>query len=811
MTLRRTLPAFLAVSFLLGGALWADDAKSPNENASPAGQRAARVEPVAKVNHRRALLIGINEYKNFRKLKYCGSDVQALGKRLVMAGFEANKVVVVHDEATRSLQPDKKKIVNQIALMLDSAEPGDLVLLAFSGHGVQIQGKSYFAPYEGEAPKSDSDADTQRALKTLISVDWVYEMLRASRASIKLLLADACQNRLFEGEQRSAEKNIVVQDIGRSLEAAPEGILLMTACAAGEYSHESSSLNHGVFSYYLLEALEGKADYNHDGIVSLKEVNLYASSHTEQYVRDHFHKVQRPSFRGRLQGDVPLAECLQMDRITVPDDLEQLDLALRRAADRATIVIKPGVYRYAQPLRITREVTLLGASGDPKDVTLECTDGSAVIVEAQKARIQSVSIRNVTRAAAVSISQGQVELVKCDISAPDSHCVLVTGEKANPRVSHCSLHDSRACGVWAVKKGSCLVEDCDIWANGAGIQVSEEGNPTVKNCKIHDAKQIGIIVNDKGFGTFENCDVAANPFVGIQVAGQSNPTIQGCKVHDGPKGGILVAQNATGKFIGCEVFGNGYAGIQVSDGGNPQVTNCKFHDGRQSGIGVAQGGFGTFEHCETWANAIAGIEVREKSNPTIRHCQVHDGKNNGIMVSKGGFGTFEDCDIWANAFVGIEVREEANPTFKKCTVRDGRKGGVLVAKRGFGTFEDCDFSAVGPGDVNVQVCEDGNPTMKGCKIHDSKGVGVMVCRRGFGTFENCDISSNLLAGVEVKEESNPTVKGCRIWNGRQSGVHVHGAGHGVFEKNTIEGNVNGAWTIEADAGTVARNGNSPES
>lgn len=808
MSLRRVLSASLMVSFALAGALGADETKdSKKKEPSPAGQRAVNVEPVGKVNHRRALLIGINEYKTFRKLKYCGSDVQALGKRLVTAGFEANKVVVVCDEATRSLQPDKEKIVGQISMMLDSAEPGDLVLLAFSGHGVQIQGKPYFAPYEGEAPKSDSDADTQRAIATLISLDWIYEKLKACRASIKLLLVDACQNRLFEGAERSAEKNIVLHDVGRSLEAAPAGILLMTACAAGEYSHESSSLNHGVFTYYLLEALEGKADYNHDGTVSLKEVNLYVSSHTEEYVRNHFHKVQRPSFRGRLQGDVPLAQCLQMDRIIVPDDLEQLDLALRRAADRATIVIKPGVYRYGQPLRITREVTLVGASGDPKDVTLECTDGSAVIVESDKARIQSLSIRNVTRAAAVTISQGQAELVKCDISAPDSHCILVTGEKADPRVSHCRLHDSRACGVWSTQKGRGLVEDCDIWANGAGIQVAFEGNPTVKNCKIHDGKHAGILVSEKGLGTFENCDVAANPFVGIQVSGQGNPTVQGCKVHDGAKGGILVAQNATGKFVGCEVFNNGYAGMQVSDGANPQVTQCKFHDGAQSGIGIAQGGFGTFEHCETWANAIAGIEVREKSNPTIRRCRVHDGKDSGILVSKGGFGTFEDCDIWANAFVGIEVREESNPTFKRCTVREGKTGGVLVVKRGFGTFEECDLSAVGPGDVNVQVCEDGNPTMKKCRIHDSKGVGVMVCQRGFGTFEACDISSNLLAGIEVKEESNPTVKDCRIWNGRQSGIHIHTNGHGVFERNRIEGNANGPWTIDANAGTTVRNGN----
>ena len=174
-----------------------------------------------------------------------------LGKQLLSSGFDADKVVLIHDEAARSLQPDKEKIVSQISLVLESAEADDLLLLAFCGHGVRINGKSYLVPFEGELPKS---IDDEARLKTLISQDWIYEKLRSCRASMKLFLADACQNRPFKGDRRSVDSAVPVESFGQSLENPPKGVLLLTACAEGEESHEAEAFHHGVYTHFLLEA-----------------------------------------------------------------------------------------------------------------------------------------------------------------------------------------------------------------------------------------------------------------------------------------------------------------------------------------------------------------------------------------------------------------------------------------------------------------------------------------------------------------------------------------------------------------------------
>src|SRR5690606_3345840 len=77
-------------------------------------------------------------------------------------------------------------------------EKGDLVVVAFSGHGVHLDGTSYLCP---------TDTDLEQP-STLISVERIYKQLELSGASVKLVIVDACRNdprrRGSKGFERSA-------------------------------------------------------------------------------------------------------------------------------------------------------------------------------------------------------------------------------------------------------------------------------------------------------------------------------------------------------------------------------------------------------------------------------------------------------------------------------------------------------------------------------------------------------------------------------------------------------------------------------
>ena len=58
--------------------------------------------------------------------------------------------------------------------------------------------------------------------------------------------------------------------------------MVLTASRAGEVSEERDDLQHGVFTFYLLQGLKGGADYNADGIITVDEAYSYVSTHVPQ-------------------------------------------------------------------------------------------------------------------------------------------------------------------------------------------------------------------------------------------------------------------------------------------------------------------------------------------------------------------------------------------------------------------------------------------------------------------------------------------------------------------------------------------------
>ena len=68
-------------------------------------------------------------------------------------------------------------------------------------------------------------------------------------------------------------------------------------------SLERGELKHGLFSYYLLEAPQGKADANQDGRVSIRELYDYVydgvSRHSKQVGGS-----QHPILRGETSGQI---------------------------------------------------------------------------------------------------------------------------------------------------------------------------------------------------------------------------------------------------------------------------------------------------------------------------------------------------------------------------------------------------------------------------------------------------------------------------------------------------------------------------
>ncbi len=119
--------------------------------------------------------------------------------------------------------------------------PSDSLWFFFSGHGVREQGQDYLL-------LSDSDPDPEEVNNSAISLAFITECLRRSGAGNIMMFIDAC---------RSVAKS------GLGIELQPtQGVISIASCGPTERSYEIETLNHGSFTYALLESLQIQGENN---------------------------------------------------------------------------------------------------------------------------------------------------------------------------------------------------------------------------------------------------------------------------------------------------------------------------------------------------------------------------------------------------------------------------------------------------------------------------------------------------------------------------------------------------------------------
>ena len=271
--------------------------------AIPAAQAQPKKADDAK--GRWAVLIGVDDYNELGKLRFAGNDQKALAEQLVASGFPQDQVFLLHDKATENkYRPFRENIEKQLDLVLTMVRSDDLLIVGFSGHGVQLDGKSYLCPVDARLDKLSS---------TSISLDSVYERVNKCQAALKLLLVDACRNDVVPAGRRSVALARSVGEFDAVKDAPPAGILLLNSCGPGQISMEDEQFSHGVFMHFVLEGLRGKAA-NAEGSVSLAGLYDYASLSTAKHVARKFNDYQTPALKGEISGPFEIGKARQQQR-----------------------------------------------------------------------------------------------------------------------------------------------------------------------------------------------------------------------------------------------------------------------------------------------------------------------------------------------------------------------------------------------------------------------------------------------------------------------------------------------------------------
>lgn len=219
-----------------------------------------------------AILIGVQDYANVKKLTYCRADVRLLEKTLRETCHFDRIVTLLDDSPDVTQRPTMGNLFAQIRRWLVVANSGEYqrVLLYFSGHGARDdQNRLFFLP---------PDCDPHNLQLTALPQSYVQEQLDAcTRVPVKLLVLDCCH----AGAGRDASVDVGGTQYATAY-AKAKGLLTLASCADDETSLEWPDRGQGVFTYWLCEGLRGQADGDCDGTVDSDELHRYVFAHVAE-------------------------------------------------------------------------------------------------------------------------------------------------------------------------------------------------------------------------------------------------------------------------------------------------------------------------------------------------------------------------------------------------------------------------------------------------------------------------------------------------------------------------------------------------
>ncbi len=270
-----------------------------------------------------AIVVGINNYDNLQPLKYAKKDAEGMAAWFKdEAEFDA--VLLFTEDSPSIDQLDIYKAASPIPTLPIHArflrflnaqferpllKPEDNLWFFFAGHGKRYADQDYLMFL---------DSDPLAVDRTAISVNYVTQRLRRSGADNIVLFLDACRDEgsragLGVGEQRH------------------QGVVTFYSCSANQQSWEIDELQHGAFTYTILEGLRLQG-----------EMNCATVERLEQYLRHQVPQINtrynKPTQNPSLQAEPPYKiYFILLEQVARLIDVEPLKYQASQAENRGDL------------------------------------------------------------------------------------------------------------------------------------------------------------------------------------------------------------------------------------------------------------------------------------------------------------------------------------------------------------------------------------------------------------------------------------------------------------------------------------------
>jgi uncharacterized caspase-like protein len=172
-------------------------------------------------------------------------------------------------------QATKGNILDGLEWLQRQVTAKDVAVLFFAGHGINdTTGGFYFLP---------ADADIERLKRTGVSQFDITSTV-AGIAGKVLVFMDACHSGNLMGKMKRRGLT-VVSSVINELASAENGAVVFSSATGRQYALENKEWGNGAFTLGVVEGIQGKADYNATGRITINMLDLYISERVKELTR----------------------------------------------------------------------------------------------------------------------------------------------------------------------------------------------------------------------------------------------------------------------------------------------------------------------------------------------------------------------------------------------------------------------------------------------------------------------------------------------------------------------------------------------
>lgn len=283
-----------------------------------------------------ALIIGINDYPKAQNLEGAVNDAKLI--RDALRKLKIKPKLLLNKQATRN------NIINAWRKMVEQAEPGDTLILTYSGHGSQINdidsneepdGKDEILDlYEGyiiddELTKLFKKAS---AYKIVFLADACY-----SGGLIRPIKSGICRSRFSKISHKQIHSRFRIITLAKGDEKeTTNNVTYITATDNNLQICEVTFNNkvHGALSWYFAKALAGEADTDNNKRLDRVELKKYL---TEQ-IKTKTDSFQIPKVELRLDSDSQIVINLEPESVkpSIPSAQQLNNLTIKIKIENGT-------------------------------------------------------------------------------------------------------------------------------------------------------------------------------------------------------------------------------------------------------------------------------------------------------------------------------------------------------------------------------------------------------------------------------------------------------------------------------------------